>query len=301
MPKPHLDRLFDPGGTRVLTADALIAESIDSGADLESPSKIYEKLRVLGLSAFGSLLYSLPTAQLPNISAALPKMADEQVQKDWTGLVGDALLEQSVAFVMSLAHNFSVVTGRTVLDADILDYGCGYGRLSRLMYYFTSPDRVIGVDPWSRSIDTCKNDGLGTNFLLSEYLPKELPINGKTFDLIYAFSVFTHLSERATRAALDTLRGYIKLDGLLAITIRPVEFWQLDQPWIDGAAMKANHDATGFAFTPHDLAPVDGDVTYGDTSMTIEWLDANFPQWKVVGVDRSVNDLYQQFVFLAPR
>ena len=38
---------------------------------------------------------------------------------------------------------------------------------------------------------------------------------------------------------------------------------------------------------------VDGDVTYGDTSMTTEWIDANFPRWRISGIDRSLDDPYQ--------
>ena len=47
-------------------------------------------------------------------------------------------------------------------------------------------------------------------------------------DMIYAYSVFTHLSEKTVRAAFDTLRGYIVRDGVLLITIRPKEYWRMN-------------------------------------------------------------------------
>lgn len=58
-------------------------------------------------------------------------------------------------------------------------------------------------------------------------LPSRLPFNWQQFDLIIAFSVFTYLSERATVAALNLLNGALTDTGILAIIIRPVEYWRI--------------------------------------------------------------------------
>jgi hypothetical protein len=142
---------------------------------------------------------------------------------------------------------------------------------------------------------------------VSDYLPTKLPVDRTDFDLIYSFSVFTHLSERAARTCLETLRSYISSDGVLVISIRPVEYWNLITPTVDGLAFNAEehpdalcHRQNGFAFRPHNLAPIDGDITYGDTSMTLEWLASAATGWKIVSVDRSLNDALQLYVFLQP-
>jgi hypothetical protein len=57
------------------------------------------------------------------------------------------------------------------------------------MYYSTLS--IVEVDPWERSIVECHRSGLTRDFLQSDYLPRQLPIDGRTFDLAYAFSVFT--------------------------------------------------------------------------------------------------------------
>jgi SAM-dependent methyltransferase len=259
--------------------------------------------RGLGLDDFGELMFSMPNTEFPRLSLALPRMASAEVQMQWTGSNGFPLLKQTCNFVRSAAYNFSRLTGRSLNDAAILDYGCGYGRIARLMYYFTGPGRLLGVDPWDKSIEICRACGLGANFRQSDYLPKDLPVAEKAFHLIYAFSVFTHLSLRATRHALDVCRRYIASDGVLLITIRPVEYWLLDASvhgLADTTRFQEAHRRQGFAFSPHNRTPVDGDVTYGDTSMTTEWITANFPRWKVAGVDRSLDDAYQLYVFLRP-
>ena len=185
----------------------------------------------------------------------------------------------------------------------MLDFGCGYGRLARLMYYFTDPENLFGVDPWDRSIEICRADGLGENFRQSEYLPDSLPVLRTDFDFIYAFSVFTHLSRRAAERALDVCRRNIAADGVMLITIRPAEYWDLDASihgLADTSQLRAAHRRTGFAFSPHHRSAVDGDVTYGDASMTIAWLADTFPRWRIKMVDRSLEDPYQIYVFLCP-
>jgi SAM-dependent methyltransferase len=259
--------------------------------------------RCLGLGDFGELMFSMPNPEFPSLSRVLPRMASPDIQAQWTGASGTYLLQQTLSFVRSAACNFNRLTGRNLDGARILDYGCGYGRIARLMYYFTDPERLVGVDPWDRSIEICRDCGLGENFRQSDYLPHDLPVGRKPFDLIYAFSVFTHLSPRATRLAFDACRRYIHRKGVLLITIRPVEYWLLDASvhnLSDTTALQAAHRRDGYAFSPHPRAAVDGDVTYGDTSMTTEWITANFRRWRVVGVDRSPDDSYQVYVFLRP-
>ena len=280
-------------------------KEIEESMTTPSAAAVLQRLRErLGLDDFGELMISLPLAQFPMVSRVLPRMAHPDVQAEWTGSTGLPLLRQSLSFVRSAAHNFSRLTGRTLGGVPMLDYGCGYGRLVRLMYYFTNPEDLIGVDPWDRSIEMCREYGLAGTFLLSDYLPASLPVARQDFQLIFAFSVFTHLSKRAAKAALDVCRRYIADDGVMIITIRPVEYWDLDasvHALRDTSHMRAAHRNDGFAFSPLQMPPVDGELIFGNTSMTFQWLEDNFPAWKVSGIDRSIDDAYQIYVFLRPR
>jgi hypothetical protein len=64
--------------------------------------------------------------------------------------------------------------------------------------------------------------------------------------------------------------------------------------------MKADHAARGFAFTPHERAPIDGEVTYGDTSMSIEYIRRSWPGWEVRQHLINPVDPCQVTVFLRP-
>lgn len=265
-----------------------------------SADELIAQLRVLGLDDFGLFLISLPNERFPRISSKLPRMASDEIQRQWTGGSGSTLLRLSCAFMRSVAYNFSRHTGRPLDGRRILDFGCGYGRLSRLAYFFSDRGDVFGVDPWDRSIEICIGDGMGSNFLVSDYLPTTLPVPGQ-FDLIFAFSVFTHTSERATKACLSLLADRLAPSGLLAITIRPIEYWQQNA---DAAAegkvddMIRAHIETGFAYFPHKRVVIDDEFVYGDTSITTEWIQQNFPQLRICGIDRSLDDPLQRYVFM---
>jgi SAM-dependent methyltransferase len=171
------------------------------------------KLRELCLDDFGEFMLGLPVADLPNLSSVLPRMASQEVQRNWTGNSGLALLQQTTGFIRSVSYNYHKIVGKDLAERTILDFGCGYGRHLRLMYYFSSPQRIWGVDPWEKSVQICRADNVLGNLAVSDYLPRSLPVRQSKFDLIYAFSVFTHLSQRATKLALTTLRSYLADDG----------------------------------------------------------------------------------------
>lgn len=278
-------------------------EAIESDHTISDFASAVSALRSVGLDNFGEFFIGLPNAKFPRLSGMLPQMASDEVQRNWTGQCGIPLLKQSLAVTRSISSLFPEITGSALFGKRVLDFGCGYGRLARLMYYFT--DQVDGVDPWSKSIEICHECGL-KSFKQSDYLPNELPFPaGANFDLIYAFSVFTHLSERATFSALGALRKYIAPGGVLMITIRPIEYWSAaEQAKLLGKVKAADcsrkHATEGFCFVPHDRMPVDGDVTYGDTSMTLEWLSRNAAGWKIAKIDQSIEDIFQIYVFLVP-
>ena len=281
-----------------------VLDQYEVDAERLERADVFRVLRQVGLADFGEVLLQAPMPDYPKLSALLPSMASDEVQTRWTGTSGYPLLVQSCAFIQSVAYNYSKITGRPLSGATVLDYGCGYGRLARLMYYFVGESALIGVDPWDRSIEECKRAGLGDLFFQSEFLPQSLPVGERKFDLVYSFSVFTHLSEKAALTALQAIRRYILADGVLCITIRPPEYWDLFNSAASDEqrlALRRLHDASGFAFLPHAWNTIENEEpTYGDTSMSFDWIRDNLTGWTIVAVDRSLDDAYQIYVFLRP-
>ena len=255
-------------------------------------------LRNIPLDAFGHLLLDVPP-EFPNLKAFFPSMPPDAVQDNWTGNHGITLLQRSAAFVRTLVSGYEAMTGHAIEDATVLDYGCGWGRLIRLLYKYVAHEQIYAVDPWDASIELCREHGIKAHLALSEFVPRSLPF-ARRFDLIYAFSVFTHLSEKTAHVVLSTLRDHIADTGLLVLTIRPKEYWHGASPGAVAAAMIKTHDKAGFAFIPLNLFPIDGEITYGDTSISLGYFDAHFPQWKLARVDYNLIDVYQVILFFQP-
>lgn len=266
-------------------------------------SKLFAALRTLPLDVVGDVLLHIP-GEYQALRNSLPSMAADQDQLNWTGSSGYTLLMQSSAFVRTLENNYLRITGKQLSDAKILDFGCGWGRLIRLMYKYSEPDNIYGCDPWDMSIDKCKEHNIQANLALSEYLPESLPFPGVKFDLIYSFSVYTHLSKKAITQTLRACRDSIADNGVLAITIRPKSYWDYHVDTVDKVdrdKMKALHDTIGFAHTGHaQRVQADGETLYGDTSMTIDYIKKNWTEWTVVGSDIFLQDPFQTVVFLQP-
>lgn len=287
----------------MLSDDARVIAAIEKqAAKGSSVETVLAGLRAgLSLDAFGLLMIGLPRADLPAISKLLPRMASDETQRNFTGNSGEALLMQTASFVRALAYNYAAVRNRSLSGAKILDYGCGYGRITRMMYYYTDPANIWSVDPWDLAIDLCRESGLLGNLAQSDYLPTSLPAPERGIDVMFAFSVFTHTSRSATDAALAAMRRHIADDGLLAITIRSPEYWSADPQYAaDAKRLEKLHAKDGFAFVAHPRNTVEGEATYGDTSMTLEFLTANYPDWKIAQTDWTMTDINQRYVFLQP-
>lgn len=271
---------------------------IDAEMKTVPSSDIPHLFRKIPLDVFGKLLLDIPP-EFPNIKAFFPTMASEDVQKSWTGAHGEVLLSQSLIFVKTMISGYAAITGKKIENAKILDYGCGWGRLIRPLYKFIPFDHIYAVDPYVESIKQCERHGIKGNLALSDWVPTSLPFE-RQFDLIFAFSVFTHLSEKTSRTVLKTLRKYITKDGLLIITIRPKEYWYVHNQGVLASQMIKMHDENGLAFAPHHRAPIDGDITYGDTSMSLAYFEGHFTQWKLESMEWNDMDSNQIILFCKP-
>jgi hypothetical protein len=228
---------------------------------------------------------------LPHLRAWLPLMPPEWVQRQMTGSSGEAVILEAAAFVRAVLELYGF--DRTPLkQARILDYGIGWARVARLFYKFTPTSQLHGVDAWQTSLQHAQALGFRGHLALIDPAPAALPFE-QPFDLVYAFSVFTHLPQSSALAAIKAIRGALSDEGLLVLTVRPREYWTLRPS--DEALVQA-HDDHGFAFR----SLLDGHG-YGDASISLDYIRRTWTEFELVHVHVSAADPYQIVVGLRPR
>ena len=94
---------------------------------------------------------------------------------------------------------------------DVLDFGCGCGRVIRYWNGFAAA-RICGTDMNDYLIETCRRCVPFASVSTNSMAPK-LDYANESFDLVYAFSVFTHLDVEAQKAWRDELRRILNLAG----------------------------------------------------------------------------------------
>jgi SAM-dependent methyltransferase len=118
--------------------------------------------------------------------------------------------------------------GVELADVDaVLDFGCGCGRVLR--HWSHLPDtRICGCDIDPRMIAWCRENLPFADVTVNQSTPP-LPYERETFDLVYAISVFTHLTEDAQRAWIEECRRVLRDGGHLLISTLGEYYASLDR------------------------------------------------------------------------
>lgn len=123
----------------------------------------------------------------------------------------------------------TIVSHVPVDESDaVLDFGCGCGRVLR--YWRDHAGPVAGSDRDDAAVAWCARNLPFTRVERNSLAPP-LPFAEATFDLVYALSVFTHLTEELQTAWRDELRRVLRPGGrLLATTHGRSYLPRLDEP-----------------------------------------------------------------------
>jgi SAM-dependent methyltransferase len=109
----------------------------------------------------------------------------------------------------------------------LLDWGCGCGRVLRHWSRLTGT-RVAGCDIDERMIDWCAANLPFADVTVTGLEPP-LPYADSSFGLVYAFSVFTHLSEDLQHAWIAESRRVLEPGGHLLLSTLGERYASLDR------------------------------------------------------------------------
>lgn len=182
------------------------------------PEEIYARLSEVRLAQWlDILLGSLSERQWNGVN--LPTFPPPHLQAAFVGTSNEAALRNAYDFYLHVQNELTLHAKPLGRESTVLDFGCGWGRIMRFFLRDVPWPQLFGFDPWSEAIQLCRSTEVYGQFLKTNLLPPCL-VKDETFDLIYAYSVFSHLSEKAAGAWIAELSRLLKPGGLLIITTR---------------------------------------------------------------------------------
>lgn len=195
--------------------------------------------------------------------------------------------------------------------ARVLDFGLGWGRLTRFFARDVAPGSLFGVDPTEEILAVCRRSRVPAELARSDFLPEVLPFD--RIDLAYSFSVFTHISEDVAISCLRALHAALEPEALLIMTIRPPAYLEFDPKLADvraelgdlGRAMSEPR----YVFVPHAAAGAgpqqaddDGAVPYGEAVISVPYVRERWGElFELLNVHVASADIYQVALTLRRR
>jgi SAM-dependent methyltransferase len=168
-------------------------------------------------------LNTVGSRRLGFVKDLLPSLPDAKTQKNFVGRSGDSALWDGFNIYRtwkSMAAKHGRPLGR---DSKVLDFGCGWGRIYRFFLREVAPGNLFGVDVMPRALELSRSTNPWGQFSqVPSVPPSTLPSNH--FDVVYLYSVFSHLSEEAHDKWLTEFRRILKPGGLLMASTRPREY-----------------------------------------------------------------------------
>lgn len=247
----------------------------------------------------------------PNIRSLLPDVPEPALQELWNGTSGVPLAAQSMSFYRKLCARYLQHGAQPLAQTRVLDYGCGWGRLTRFLARDVTPGNLYGCDPVAGIVDFCRRSRVPATVEQSDFLPRSLPLDHPV-DLAFAFSVFTHLSDESHEYALSALHGALRPGGILVVTIRPPSYltacalmWPLlvelgpdPQAALAGPRFLHVAHATRGTHPQHG----GGKMHYGETVITMQYVRERWAElFDLLSVDLLVDDIHQVMVTLRRR
>jgi tetratricopeptide (TPR) repeat protein len=213
--------------------------------------------RIRGLSDAEWLRVLCDSPKFPDYHGfILPGFPDEQFQINTMGSSNEQAMQEAGLFyraVLPYVNRMRPLETRTLLD-----FGTGWGRFPRTFVKIFEPHNIHGIDVDQAMVDVCRKSFSFGNFSRCEPFPPT-HLDNEQFDLITAYSVFSHLSEDAANGWIKEFARILRPGGLVAFTTQGRDFIDqcayyrqqstLSHPWhINLAASFSDADASRAAY-----------------------------------------------------
>lgn len=153
----------------------------------------------------------------------LPRFPPEQLQINTTGRAGSSTIEQAANFYEDVMEGISKSKGTIGSDWKLLDFGSGWGRITRMALRDFSMANIAGIDVDEEFVSLSNELFPEPVFKVCKPYPPT-SFEADSVQLVLAYSVFSHLSEEASKAWISEFHRLLKPGGYVAFTTRPISF-----------------------------------------------------------------------------
>jgi ubiquinone/menaquinone biosynthesis C-methylase UbiE len=210
----------------------------------------------------------------------LPGFPPDEFQRNSVGSSGEHPLREAFNFYCEIKR-YMASLGRTLTpNSRLLDFGCGWGRIIRFFLKDVVAENLYGIDVDPQMMDICIQTVRHGNYSLVRPLPPS-GLAENSLDIVYAYSVFSHLGESAHIKWVEEFSRILKPGGILLVTTHSrsfIEFcrslrgqehtfyWYklLANSFLDTEAALADYDSGKFLYSPTSGGEVRDASFYGE-------------------------------------
>ena len=244
-------------------------------------------------------LNSLKAASIGSVvdGVQFPSPPDPKWQSNFVGMSGATALEDAFGFYQFVKAEYKGLSGSALgATTRVLDFGCGWGRYLLFFMKDVTASNLWGVDVDPDVIGFCKVSGLPVQLsTVSPYGPTGFASG--SLDLIYSYSVFSHLAEPAHLAWLHEFRRILRPGGILVITTQGRHFIEKVTQLLAGAkkdlgpwerslvasfknpeASLAAYDRGEFVYTPSGGGDHRPATFYGEALVPMGYMQRSYPR-----------------------
>jgi SAM-dependent methyltransferase len=269
-------------------------------ARTDSPRSIRELAAGRTDDEYYSLL--LDSIRSPVISGVkMPGFPPEEVQKAFVGCSNETALALGYDFYRIVIQYCASLGVPVARDTRILDFGCGWGRIARFFFKDVDCPNVFGVDVDPGMIAFCEAEMTCGRYRKIDPEPPMTCFENGSLDVVFAYSVFSHLAESVAREWIREFARVLAPGGILLATTQRRDFLDFcaslqaktgayDHVWHKGLARsfipiekaKTDYDSGEFLFSATGAGEFRDKSFYGEALIPRAYIEREYSRFLIL-------------------
>jgi len=231
------------------------------------------------------LLKSVSTQVIDGVE--FPGFPPSDLQARFVGSSNEGALNEAFRFYQFVKRNAENAGAPLRPEQKLLDFGCGWGRYLRFFWKDIASENLHGCDVDPEALEVCRRTKVPGNLALIT-TDGRLPYPDAHFNVIMAYSVFTHLPEKSHLHWMEEIARVAAPGCIFCLTLEPRRFIDFvaglsanaENRWYRALARYASEvqgyyrafDAGEIAYLPTGGGPILNSSVYGDAVVPLSYI-----------------------------